>query len=337
MANVKKENDMVKSRLVVLARMFYSLTDEEHQMTNTEILEYLKEHDAPANEKTLRGDIRLLKELGVDIVTIVSRPNRYYQGKREFSVPELKLLIDAVSSSRFITQKKSRELGKKLSELASVNQRGELRRYIYATNRVKASNEEIYYTVDAINRAITKRKKIAFKYVEYDVDKKKQFKHDGEMYELSPYALLWNEDFYYVVGYSEKHQNVSVFRVDRMYKPEVMKDKAVKRPDDFDLYDYTNRMFDMYAGEHSEVKLECRGDLMKYVIDRFGENVPVERVESNASAEPERFIATVNVELSPPFYAWVFQFGGEVRILSPRKAVDDIIIMANTLLTREQV
>ena len=136
-----KDKDMVKSRLIVLSKMFYTRTDENHMMTNLQILDYLKEHNVPANEKTLRGDIRLLKELGFDIVTIVSRPNRYYQRSREFTLPELKLLIDAVSASRFITRKKSHDLGLKLAELASEHQKPELRRNVYATNRAKNSNE----------------------------------------------------------------------------------------------------------------------------------------------------------------------------------------------------
>ncbi|MBR2547080.1 MAG: WYL domain-containing protein [Eubacterium sp.] len=331
MANVKKEKDMVKSRLVVLARMFYSLTDEEHQMTNTEILEYLKEHDAPANEKTLRGDIRLLKELGVDIVTIVSRPNRYYQGKREFSVPELKLLIDAVSSSRFITTKKSRDLGAKLSSLASDNQKKELRRNVYATNRVKNSNESIYGMVDTINEAINSHRRIQFRYREYTGELKPVLRNDGEVYELSPYALFWNEDYYYVVGWSEKHGNVSSFRADRLVDPVITEKRAVRKPEDFDLDDYSRRIFEMFDGEPTEVKLEVKDDFAKYIVDRFGTGIETE------PSSDGYFRVTVEVSLSPTFYAWVFRFGGEIRILSPAKAVDEITEMAKKLAERETI
>ena len=318
MARVNKEKDMVKSRLVVLEKMFYTRTDEEHQMTNTEILDYLKEHDVPANEKTLRGDIRLLQDLGVGIVKIVSRPNRYYLGKREFEMPELKLLIDAVSSSRFITRGKSHELGRKLADLASDNQKKELRRNIYATNRVKNSNESIYGMVDTINDAINKKRKIRFQYREYTGELKPCLRNDGEVYELSPYALYWNQDYYYVVGWSDKHENVSSFRADRLVDPEITEEKAVKKPDDFDIDDYSRRIFEMFDGEPTIVTLEVRNDFAKYIVDRFGTDLKTTKVSD------DYFRVDVEVSLSPTFYAWVFRFGGEIRILSPDKAVEEM-------------
>ena len=329
MTNIKKDKDMIKSRLIVLSRMFYTETDEDHQMTNLEILDYLKEHDVPANEKTLRGDIRLLKELGFDIITIVSRPNRYYQGKREFTLPELKLLIDAVCSSRFITTKKSHDLGNKLAELASDNQKKELRRNVYATNRVKNSNESIYGMVDVINEAINKHRKITFRYREYSGDMKPILHNDGEVYELSPYALFWNDDFYYVIGWSEKHKNVSTFRADRIVDPVITDKRAVKKTANFDLDDYSRRIFEMYDGEPTVVKLECRNDFAKYIVDRFGTDL-----ETTPTGD-DYFQVTVKVSLSPTFYAWVFRFGGEIRILSPVKAVNDITEMATGLIKKE--
>ena len=324
-----ENKDVVKRRILALQQYLYEYTDEEHQITSDELVTYLKEQGVPANKKTLKNDLDLMVEAGLDIVTVSSKPNRYFWGDRQFEMPELKLLVDAVSSSRFITQKKSRELGKKLAGLASVNQRDELNRHIYATNRVKTSNELIYYTVDTINEAISKRKQISFQYAEYDGDKNKILRNDGEVYELSPYALFWNEDYYYVVGYSNKHENVSVFRVDRLHKPEIIKAKAVKRPDGFNLGDYSKQIFEMYDGEEVRVRLECRNDLMKYIIDRFGEDVETKRSGN------EYFIATVQVALSPTFYGWVFQFGGEMRILSPKKAITEIMQMADTLMKRE--
>ncbi len=359
--------DIVKRRLLVLLRLLYEETDEDHPLDTFQLLEYLAEHDVPANRKTLKSDIDLLIEAGLDIVTVRSRPNKYFWGDRAFEMPELKLLIDAVSSSRFVTQKKSTQLGKKLMGLASEHQRKELHRHIYATNRVKSSNEAIFYTVDTINRAITKRKKIAFRYNEYDINKKKTFRNNGEVYELSPYALFWNEDFYYVVGWSEKHGNVSVFRVDRMERPDILDGRAVKRPEGFSLSKYSKQIFEMYEGDEVEVRLECVAEQMKYVIDRFGEDVKTERIPldpdaagvdldgaagkgdadakgsgSSAKAaargatdgwlDPDRFIATVNVSLSPTFYAWVFQFGGDIKIISPAKAVDEMTEMEHRVM-----
>ena len=329
-AGKPKDKNMIKVRLVVLAQMFYTMTDEHNTMTSPEILEYLEKHGAPANEKTLRGDIKLLQALGVDIVKIVSRPNRYFWGDRQFQMPELKLLIDAVSASRFITKKKSKELGTKLCSLASESQKKELRRHVQATNRVKSSNETIYYMVDTINDAINRRKKIEFQYNEFTPDLKPVLRNDGEVYDLSPYALLWNEDYYYVIGWSDKHENVSTFRVDRMVRPVVLDEKAVKRPDGFNIDDYSKPIFNMYEGkERVAVKLECRNDLAKYIVDRFGSNLETEQTTE------DRFTVTVEVSLSPTFYAWIFQFGGEIRILSPAKAVGEIVRMGRHLVDRE--
>ena len=321
-AGEAKDKNMIKSRMVVLAQMFYEHTDQEHPMTGQEILEYLREHGVPANEKTLRGDIRLLQDLGVDIVKIVSRPNLFYWGERQFEMPELKLLVDAVSSSRFITKKKSHALTKKLTQLSSEYQRKELRRNIQATNRVKSENESIYYSVNTVNEAISRRKKIRFQYTEFGPDLKETLRGDGEVYELSPYALLWNEDYYYVVGWSEKHGNVSVFRADRLYHPEILDEKAVKRPDDFNLDDYSKPIFDMFEGyDRVPVKLEVRNDLAKYIVDRFGTRLETRQVSD------DRFIVVVEVSLSPTFYGWVFQFGGGIRILEPEGAVGKMMEM----------
>lgn len=324
-----KEKNMIKARLIVLAQMFYEQTDQEHPMTGLEILDYLKQHDVPANEKTLRGDIQLLQDLGLDIVKIVSRPNLFFWGERQFEMPELRLLIDAVSSSRFITKKKSSALSKKLMQLASVHQRKELRRNIQATNRVKSENESIYYSVNTVNEAISRRKKIRFQYTEYNPDLKETLRGGGEIYELSPYALLWNEDYYYVVGWSEKHNNVSVFRVDRLYQPEMTNEKIAKRPTDFSLDDYSKPIFDMFEGpERVEVKLEVRNDLAKYIVDRFGTRLKTERISD------DKFTVLVEVSLSPTFYGWIFQFDGGIRILSPEKAVNEIMKMANNFVER---
>ena len=321
--------DIVKRRILVLLNFLYEQTDEDNQVTSDELVLYLKNHDVPANKKTLKSDLDLMVQAGIDIVTVSSKPNRYFWGERKFETPELKLLIDAVSSSRFITQKKSRQLGRKLSELASINQRKELRRHVYATNRVKNNNELIYYTMDTINKAINTHKRITFQYTEYDGEKNKILRNDGEVYEVSPYALFWNEDFYYLVGWSEKHENVSTFRVDRIYMPAITDTRAIKRPDNFCLDDYSKPIFEMYSGDKVSVRLECHNDLMKYIIDRFGEDVDTYKDGDNY------FIANVQVALSPTFYGWVFQFGGRMRILSPQKAVAEIMKMASTLIQRE--
>lgn len=315
-------DNTMKRRMFLLQKLLYDETDEEHQISTFEILEYLEKEGVPTNRKTLKKNLDVLVEQGMDIVTVVSKPNRYFLGAREFELPELKLLLDAVCSSRFITQKKSRQLTKKLTDLASNSQKKELERHVYPTNRVKPRNECIYYTVDRINDAISRKKKISFQYTEYTAEKKKVFRNDGEVYVISPYVLFWNDDFYYVVGFSDKHENVSVFRVDRLHEPTVLEEKAVKKPKGFRIDDYSKRIFEMYDGETVEVRLECKNRLMKYIIDRFGENV-----KTKVNSE-ETFVATVGVALSPTFYGWIFQFCGDIQIQWPEKAVEEMKEMA---------
>lgn len=324
----KENRDIVKRRILVLTNFLYEHTDEDHQITSDELVTYLKEQGVPANKKTLKNDLDLMVESGLDIVTVSSKPNRYFWGSRQFEMPELKLLIDAVSSSRFITEKKSKELSKKLTELASVNQKKDLRRHVHAAGgRVKPKNEGIYYIVNDINEAINSHKRIAFRYFEYDGEKNRVYRNDGNEYELSPYDMIWNDDFYYVVGYSREHDNVSVFRVDRINKVEILKDRAVRRPDNYKIEDYSNRIFEMYDGEAVKVKIECKNEFMKYVIDRFGEDVDTK------PKGKDHFIANVEVSLSPNFYAWIFRFEGGMKIVSPKKAVNKMREMAEKAMS----
>lgn len=322
----KSKQNMVKARLLVLTKMFYELTDENHPMDTFKILDYLAENGVPANNKTLRSDIALLKELDIDIVTVPGRPNKYFWGARLFEMPELKLLLDAVASSRFITKSKSRELSRKLTSMASENQRKQLNRHIYSTGRVKPGNENIYYYVDLINNAIELKRKISFSIIEFDGRKKKVLRHDGEVYVVSPYAMYWNDDFYYVVGWSDKRETMGAYRIDRMEDPQILNEKAAKKPKGFRVTDYSHKVFEMFEGEEERVKLECRNDLMKYVIDRFGMKFETE------PATKETTYCYVDVCLSPTFYGWVFGFGGDIRILEPQEAVDEMHKMAKQIL-----
>lgn len=324
------DNNPNKARLLTLLKMLYEKTDDQNELTTYQILDNLREQKIHSNDKTLRRDIDMLKKLGFDVIVEHSKPNRYHIGARGFDLAEVKLLIDAVASSRFVTENKSRELGEKLAKLASENQRPQLIRHIHATNRIKSDNPENFYNVDVVNDAINSRRKIAFKYTEYNRYKEKVFRNNDEVYELSPYALFWNEDYYYVVGWSDKHENVSVFRTDRLYKPEILTEDAVPEPADFRLEDYSKEIFEMFDGEEADVVLECKNEFMKYIIDRFGEDVDAEPVSRNY------FQARVRVALSPTFYAWVFTFAGGIRIISPEKAVDEIVKMAKKLVKAEK-
>ena len=306
-------DNIMKKRLLMLIKLLQDHTDEDHPVSTRDIMAYYKENGMSSDRKTLDADIKLLQEQGFDLIKIKSSPNKYYIASREFELPELKLLIDAVQSSRFITEKKSRELSKKLAGLASAEQAKELDRHTGVNGRAKSTNEQQLYTVDTITKAINEKKKIRYQYQEYDGKKRKILRNDGEVYILSPYMLYWNEDFYYVVGYSDKRETITAFRVDRIVNIELTDAKAVKRPKGFKVSNYSDSIFGMYSGPEAEVELECRNDLMKYIIDRFGEKIKVHPTENGT------FLTTVTVELSPVFYGWVFQFGGGIKIVGPRQ------------------
>lgn len=323
---MKSEPNTMKRRLLLVQQLLYETTDQQHPLTTFEILDYLEEQGIVTNRKTLKGDIDLMVECGMDIITVQSKPNRYFWGARRFEQAELKLLIDAVSSSRFITQNKSQLLSKKIISLASEHEQKELKRNIYATNRVKSKNENLLYIVDTVNDAISSKHKISFQYIDYTPAKNKYLRHDGEIYTLSPYALFWNEDFYYVVGYSEKHKSISSFRADRISRVKLLAEKAEKRPKGFSLERYSHQIFEMFDGETVKVKLECRNYLMRYVIDRFGEHVETE------IATDETFYAYPEVALSPNFYSWLFKFAGEIKLLEPEKAREEYLDKAKAVL-----
>lgn len=235
------------------------------------------------------------------------------------------------AKSRLIPQRRSSALTKKIMTLASVHEQKDLKRNVYATNRVKSSNKNLLYIVDAVNEAISRNCKITFRYTDYSPAKRKILRNDGEVYTLSPFALFWNQDYYYVVGYSEKHGNISNFRADRICSIELTDEKAVKRPKDFSLARYSQQIFEMYDGDTVKVKLECSNHLMKYVVDRFGEKVKTE------IATNDTFYAYPEVALSPNFYSWVFKFAGEIRIKSPNKAVAEISTMAQKMIIAESI
>lgn len=320
-----------KARLLYVLKLLEQYSDEEHPLTTVDLLSMLMDQYGISTHRiTLKTDIETLQSFGVDIEVINSSQNKYYISSRQFEIPELKLLIDAVESSKFITEKKSEVLVSKLTSLVSKHQAKQLKRNLCTTDRIKPDNELIYYIVDAINEAINTGKKISFLYFEYNVKKEKKLKNGGKPYVLSPYSLIWNGDFYYVVGYSEKHKDICVFRVDRILKSPTIIDKdAVPQPEDFNIADYTKSVFQMYGSEECEVTLRCENSLMKYIIERFGEDVQTTAYDMTS------FRAIVDVELSPTFYSWVFTFGGKVQILTPEHAKKEYREMLKTALEIE--
>jgi len=302
-----------KSRLLYLLKILEEYTDETHQLTTAEIVKILKEkYNITTHRTTIPTDIKILCEYGIDIITVKSSQNKYYIGSRILELPEIKLLIDAVQSSKFITAKKSKTLVNKLTGMTSKYQSKNLNRNIVVDKRIKPTNEKIYYIVDALNDAINQKKKVSFYYFDFLPNKKKHIKNDGEPYVISPYSLAWNGDYYYLIGYSDARSKTLVFRVDRIdKKPVILDEKITKAPRDFDLAEYTNQVFQMYDGEERTVELKCDNELMKNIIDRFGEKVDV------LDNDEETFTVSVTVDVSSTFFGWVLGFGGGIRIVAP--------------------
>ncbi len=308
-----------KLRMLYILKILYEYSDEEHSISTAKIIKMLSEnYGITAHRVTVTKDIELLKEFGIDIETIHSTQNKYFIASRIFELAELKLLTDAILSSKVITEKKSKALSEKISGLASIHDSEKLKRSLYIDGQIKLTNEQVYYITDALNVAINSGKKVTFQYFEYDNRKNKIPKHDGRLYKFSPYTLVWNGDHYYVVGFEENHKDICTFRVDRIAGvPEITDERAVPLPEGIDLSSYLNTMLSMYNCQRYLVTMRCDKSMMNAVIDNFGINV-----KTQVLGEDE-FKVEAEVATSPVFYRWVFGFGGKVKILSPKSVREE--------------
>lgn len=323
-----------KLRPLYLFKLLYELTDEDHPLTTNELLQLLNDRFSIKTQRTrIAQDIEALEDFGFEIGRVRGQSNNYYFDKRSFEPAELKLLIDAVQSSLFITEKKSRELTEKIAKLAPAYIEESLLRLSGDYVRLKQSNEQIYYIVDALNRAILQGKQVSFGYFEYDIYKRRKLRHDGAPYTLSPYALVWDNDLYYVVGYYEKYNIIANFRVDRIARvPEILDQPIIPEPDGFDLDEYRSSMMRMYNSERRLIELACDFSVMDAIIDKFGEEVDTGLIDEKT------FSVTVETAVNHIFYSWIFGFGGKVRILEPRDVVEgyaDMVLHAANVLVRE--
>ena len=310
------------NRTLLIFKYLWETTDESHPVSLADISAFLKQHGITADPRTLRKDIEQLTEFSVDIVkdrrvqNLYHVENPYHVASRHFEAPEVKLLIDAVQSARFITPRKSKALVKRLSFFVAPGDTALLKRHLYIDSRSKATNESIYLNVDRIQTAITERKKIFFCYFDYSPSKDRVLRHGGQVYSVSPFAMLWNNDTYYLVGFHDHRQQIAKFRVDRIVQMEVTDETAVRKPKDFDVSEFFTQEFSMLNGEECTVTLLCENILMNSIIDRFGEAVPVQIVDA------DHFSALVTVDLSSNFYGWVFASAGKMKISEPQEAVE---------------
>ncbi len=306
-----------KQKILTLMQILLRETDEQHPMTISDMITRLSAFGVNAERKTIYDDLETLRLFGLDIVALRSRGCVYYVGNRDFELPELKLLVNAVESSRFITEKKSRELINKLETLASKYDGAKLQRQVFIHNRVKTMNESIYYNVDAIHEAIAAEKKIRFQYFEYNIQKERVFRKDGKVYVVSPVALNWAEENYYLIARGD-HEGLTHYRVDKMSGIEQTDEQSQADLKDFNLADYSKKVFGMFGGEEIAVKLRVNNNLIGVVIDRFGKEVmPIKEDEAH-------FTVTVNVAVSPVFIGWLFGFGSQMKVLAPQSLINEL-------------
>jgi predicted DNA-binding transcriptional regulator YafY len=313
-----------KLKLLYLARILNDRTDEDHPITIGEMISALGQQGIEAERKSLYDDIEALGGFGMDIEKRKTRTFGYYVGSRPFELAELKLLVDAVQCSRFITTKKSADLIQKIESLTSRGLAGQLHRQVYLTNRVKTLNESIYYNVDKMHTAIYERRQATFRYYEYTLDKRERFRRNGARYIVNPCALTWDNENYYLIAYDTPGQKYRHYRVDRMAQVEVLEDHPrdpVPDTPEFDLSRYTRSLFTMFAGEEEMVEMEFDNSLVGVVIDRFGKEVPFSRTK------PERFRIHAKIATSPPFLSWIVQFGAKACVVGPPSIVEKMRLM----------
>ena len=306
-----------KTKLLHLARMLLRQTDEDHPLTVPQIIQELDRQGIKAERKSVYDDLEALRLFGLDVQSRKGKAPGWFVGAREFELPEVKLLMDAVQSSRFITQKKSDTLIRKLESLASVHQARQLQRQVYVSGRIKVMNESIYYNVDKLHTAIAGQKAITFKYFDYDIDRRKVFHREGRRYLVSPYGLIWNSENYYLVAFDHSNRDMRHYRVDKMTELVItgLAREGREQYPDFQLAQYGQKHFGMYSGREVKVTLRGRRDKAGLVWDRFGQDVIL------VPDGPEHFTVTLPVVMSPQFFGWLFGLDGSLTITGPREAV----------------
>ena len=306
-------NTSVKLRMLNLMKILLEKTDEKHVLSATDLDKELSAYDMSANRKTIYSDIEVLRDFGIDIIQVKGANSGYYVGSREFELPELKLLVDAVQASKFITSRKSQELIGKLESLTNKYDAQQLHRDVYIHNRPKADNETIYYNVDKLHMAMHDNKQIKFQYTEWTPQKKLTLKKDGKQYIVSPWALTWEYENYYLIAYDKNSDEIRHYRVDKIKDIELTGDKRIgkHRFQDFDVVAFTKKTFAMYGGTDENITLLCHNSLAGVILDRFGKEIIM------VPTDKEYFKINIEVAVSSQFFGWVTGMGEFMEIISP--------------------
>ena len=315
----KSQNQKLK--LLYLIDILERKTDENHPLNTSQLIEELAKVDVSAERKSIYSDMESLRTYGLDIVGEAEGKTFYYRVvDRTFELAELKLLVDSVQSAKFITEKKSNELIKKIENLSSKYEAQQLQRQVYTSNRIKTLNESIYYNVDLLHDAINENSQIKFHYFQWNVDKKMELRKDGAYYVVSPWGLSWDDENYYLIAFDATANKIKHYRVDKMLHIELTGEKREGKDhfDKFDMALYAKKMFGMFAGEEENVKIECHNRLAGVIIDRFGKDVTM------IKKDIDHFTVNVKVAVSKQFLAWVMALGNDAKIIGPDLVVQQV-------------
>lgn len=311
-----------KFKFTYLMKIMQAKTDDEHSITMPQIMEELERYDVTAERKSIYSDLAdMTDKFGIEVIKEqIGRETYYHVGSREFELAEVKLLIDAIQSSKFITQTKSRELIAKIKNFVSEHQAKQLQRQVYINDRVKTMNESVYYNVDYIHTAINENKKIKFKYYRWDVNKKLVPRHDGDWFIVSPWALTWDDENYYMVAFDDLDKQIKHYRVDKMMKISIEEEKRSGKDEfkNFDMAEYSKSTFGMYQGKKTLVKIVFANHMVGVFIDRFGKDITIRKIDD------EHCEINVNVNVSPQFFGWIFSLGKDVKVVGPSEVVEEM-------------
>lgn len=312
-----QKNTNQRLRLLHVMKTLQQESDEQHTVTLSEMSDQLKPYGISFDRKSLYTDVETLREFGMDIVLTKGNRFGYFWANRPFELAELKLLVDAVQSAKFLTAKKSTQLIGKLESLASTYEAKSLRRQVMVDGRIKAQNESVYYAIDKLHEAISKNRQVSFKYFEYTLTKTMRYRRNGHVYVVSPYALHWDGNKYYLIAYYPEH-GITHFRVDKITDIEICEELCVDLDQDLDLVSYVQKTFSMFGGPTEKVALKFDNDLIGSVIDRFGTDINIQKVDEQS------FATEVYVNVSPSFLSWIFQFAGKAIITGPDLVVEQM-------------
>jgi len=320
---------MKKAKLLYLKKFLFENTDEENGVTMQQICDYLRDNDISAERKSIYSDIDILRKLGFDIISYREGNGRYYKlASRDFELSELKLLIDSVRYSQFITPNKKEKLVEKISKLTSIHNATELNRQVSISNHSDKWNESIFYNVDSIYRAINKNKKIAFHYFSWNQFKEKHFKGNKALFSVSPFKLIINDEKYYLLAYDDYQLKIKTYRIDRMKNIEIMDRDRIGHDfiNKIDAEHYTAKVFGMFGGEERNVKLRCKNELAGMIIDKFGMDTHFSLVDE------DKFEIIVKIVPSHVFYGWVLGTAGGVELIEPRELKKEMIKMVGDVI-----